>query len=194
MVDSGFHNRTAIQVMRKARKSHPKQMILLDTHYHSDHVLGNGVFDDEGAAVVSHCNCRRRMKAQSPSLLSRYQSRDPRIFNLLGKVRSPCHRSLSKTSFRLVLTRIWKRKLFIPCSSGRKTHNDGDSMVYIPDYRVVFPGDVLWVGYYPNLEDADIRGQVRALKTILRWNPRSIAPGHGPVCRLPEVRRFIRYL
>jgi len=75
-----------------------------------------------------------------------------------------------------------------------RAHTDGDSIVHVLSDRVVFAGDVLWVGYHPNLEDSSIQGQVRALKMILRLNPRKIVPGHGPVCGLSEVRRFIRYL
>ena len=29
---------------------------------------------------------------------------------------------------------------------------------------------------------------------ILRLRPRRVVPGHGPVCGLKEVQRFIRYL
>jgi len=64
----------------------------------------------------------------------------------------------------------------------------------VPRDRVVFAGDILWVGYHPNLEDADLQGQIRALKMILRLNPRRIVPGHGPVCGPREVERLIRYL
>lgn len=41
---------------------------------------------------------------------------------------------------------------------GEKAHTDGDSMVYVPEDRVLFSGDILWVEYHPNLEDADIHG------------------------------------
>lgn len=67
-------------------------------------------------------------------------------------------------------------------------------MVHVPRDRVVFAGDVLWVGYHPNLEDSNLQGQIKALKTILRWKPRKVVPGHGPVAGLTEVSRFIRYL
>ncbi len=77
---------------------------------------------------------------------------------------------------------------------GERAHTDGDSMVYVPEDRVLFSGDVLWVGYHPNLEDADLQGQVRALRRILRLKPRKIVPGHGPVCSISEVKRFVRYL
>ena len=67
-------------------------------------------------------------------------------------------------------------------------------MVYVPEDRALFSGDVLWAGYHPNLEDANTPGQVRALRQIIRLEPRKIVPGHGPVCGLFEVRRLIRYL
>jgi glyoxylase-like metal-dependent hydrolase (beta-lactamase superfamily II) len=43
------------------------------------------------------------------------------------------------------------------------------------------------------MQDGDFEGMVKALKMILRLRPRRIVPGHGPVSRTIEVRRFIKY-
>src|SRR5712692_2525146 len=143
------------------------------------------------AIAVSQEKCGKRMKAQSPILLSKYRSREPNIAKLLEKVEV----SLPSVTYRDKLCAHLDDKIEAEIvHSDGTAHTDGDSIVHIRDDRVVFAGDVLWVDYHPNLEDAHIQGQIRALKTIVRWNPRRIVPGHGPVCGLPELRRFIRYL
>jgi cyclase len=191
IVDSGFHYRTASRVLARIRKLGSNRLLLLDTHYHSDHVFGNGVFAEKGAAVLANEKCRRRMQRQSPGLLSRYRSRNSPLSRLLQNVRVSLPSITYKDKFSAHLSDSVEAKIVHP--EGR-AHTDGDSIVYVPEDRVVFSGDVLWVGYHPNLEDADVKGQIRALRTILRWNPRRIVPGHGPVCGLQEVRRFLRYL
>lgn len=65
VVDSGFHNGTANQILQRVHKQRPKRLILVNTHYHSDHVFGNSVLGDDGAVIVSHEKCRRRMLTQS---------------------------------------------------------------------------------------------------------------------------------
>ncbi len=191
VVDSGFHNRTAQQILARVRKLRPKRLLLVDTHYHSDHVFGNSVFAEKGAAVLSHEKCRRTMRAQSAKLLSKYRARDPRLAKILENVRVSYPSLTYRDRLRAYPSEDLAIEVFHP--SGR-AHTDGDSIVHVPDDRVVFASDVLWVGYHPNLEDSDIQGQIRALKMILRLRPRRVVPGHGPVCGLREVRRFIRYL
>jgi len=191
LIDSGFHNRTALQVLRRVRKLRPKRMMLVNTHYHSDHVLGNSVFANKGTVVLSHEMCRRSMRKHSERLLAKYRARSPELARLLGGVKVSYPSLTYRDSVHLFVDHDFQVGVFHP---GVRAHTDGDSIVHVPDDGVVFAGDVLWVGYHPNLEDSSIQGQVRALKMILRLNPRRIVPGHGPVCGVAEARRFIRYL
>jgi cyclase len=191
VIDSGFHYQTAGQVLSRIRKDSPKRLLVLDTHYHSDHVFGNGVFAESGAAVLAHEKCLRRMESQSSGLLSKYRRSDFRLSKLLKNVEVSLPSVTYDNRLSAHLSGGFQVEIVHP--AGR-AHTDGDSMVHVPEDRVVFSGDVLWVGYHPNLEDADVKGQIRALRTILRWNPRRVVPGHGPVCGLQEVKRFVRYL
>jgi cyclase len=191
VVDSGFHNRTAQQILRRVEKLRPRRLMLIDTHYHSDHVLGNSVFAYKGTVVLSHEKCRRSMRRHSERLLAKYRARNPELARLLEGVEVSYPSLTYRDSVRLFAEDDYQVDVFHP---GVRAHTDGDSIVHVPDDRVVFAGDVLWVGYHPNLEDSSIQGQVRALKMILRLNPRRIVPGHGPVCGIAEARRFIRYL
>ncbi len=190
IVDSGFHNGTARRILNRLGKPQPKRSLLVNTHYHSDHVFGNSVLGDDGTAIISHEKSRRRMLAQSPRLLSKYKAQDPRLLKLLQKVRLTYPTITYKDRLKVHLDEV-EAQIIHP---GEKAHTDGDSMVYVAEDRVLFSGDVLWVGYHPNLEDADIHGQIRALRWIVRLKPRKIVPGHGPVCGISEVKRFIRYL
>src|SRR6059036_3855786 len=63
VIDSGFHYMTANQILRRVQKTRPERLLLLDTHYHSDHVFGNAVYSNRGAPVLAHGNCRRKMLA-----------------------------------------------------------------------------------------------------------------------------------
>ncbi len=191
IVDSGFHNRTALQILGKVKRFRPKTMLLVDTHYHSDHVLGNRVFAAKGAVVLSHDKCRRSMQRKTVGLLEKYRARDPRLARILRGVGVSFPSLTFRDRVQVHVGRDVELDVFHP---GVRAHTDGDSIVHVPDDDVVFSGDVLWVGYHPNLEDSDIQGQIRALKMILRLNPRRIVPGHGPVCGPGEARRFVRYL
>ncbi len=191
VVDSGFHNKTALQILGRVRRLRPRMMLLVDTHYHSDHVLGNDVFAAKGAVVLSHEKCRRSMQRKTRGLLEKYRARDPRLAKILRGVEVSFPSSTFRDRVQIHLGTDTLVNVFHP---GVRAHTDGDSIVHVPDERVVFSGDVLWVGYHPNLEDSDLQGQIRALRMILKLNPKRIVPGHGDVCGTSEVRRFVRYL
>ncbi len=191
IIDSGFHNGTPKEILRRVRALRRPKLFVLNTHYHSDHVFGNNVLARAGASIIAHEKCGRRMRKQSQGLLDGYRRRDPRISQLLQNVEIAYPDITYRDRLSLHLDDNLNAEIIHP---GMTAHTDGDSMLFVREDRVLFAGDIVWVGYHPNLEDADIQGQVRALRTILRLKPRRIVPGHGPVSGLIEVERLIRYL
>ncbi len=191
VIDSGFHITVAKQILRRVPVSRRRQLFVLNTHYHSDHVFGNGVFAKAGAVVIAHERCELSMRTQSLKLLDDYRKQDPRLTRLLRGVEISYPTIVYNDRISVQLSEDLNTEIIHP---SVRAHTDGDSMLFVRKDRVLFAGDVVWVGYHPNLEDADIQGQVRALRKILELKPRRIVPGHGPVCGLGEVRRLIRYL
>ena len=191
IVDTGFHNTTARGILKRVGRRQWKRILVVNTHYHSDHVFGNHVFASQGATIVAHENCRRRMSKSSPGLLARYRRQDPQLGRLLKDVEIAFPIVTYRDCLSAFVEDDVRAEMIHPEGTA---HTDGDSMVFVPGDRILFAGDILWVGYHPNLEDADVQGQVEALRTILRLKPRKIVPGHGPVSGLREVKRLIRYL
>ena len=190
VVDTGFHEKAAASILRRINSKN-RRTFVLNTHYHSDHVFGNSVFADTKAVIIANQNCSRSMKAKSEKLLDGYRKRDPKLSRMLRGVMIACPEITFAREIETQLDDLLEAEIIHPTA---RAHTDGDSMVFVPRDRVVFAGDILWVGYHPNLEDADRQGQIRALKIILRLKPRRIVPGHGPVCGPREVERLIRYL
>src|SRR5207247_6598456 len=190
VVDTGFHEKAAASILRRINSKN-RRTFVLNTHYHSDHVFGNSVFADTKAVIIANQNCSRSMKVKSEKLLDGYRKRDPKLSRMLRGVMIACPEITFAREIETQLDDLLEAEIIHPTA---RAHTDGDSMVFVPRDRVVFAGDILWVGYHPNLEDADLQGQIRALKMILRLKPRRIVPGHGPVCGPREVERLIRYL
>ncbi len=60
-------------------------------------------------------------------------------------------------------------------------HTRGDTMVYLPEERVLFAGDVLFIGGHPILWEGPAGNWIRALERIEEMDPEVIVPGHGPI-------------
>lgn len=60
-------------------------------------------------------------------------------------------------------------------------HTKGDVIVYVPADRVVFTGDILFVGSHPIVWDGPIDNWVAACDAILALDVDVVVPGHGPL-------------
>lgn len=67
-------------------------------------------------------------------------------------------------------------------------HTQGDLLVWIPDARVLFAADVMFVGVIPVMWAGPVERWIAALDRIESLDPAFVVPGHGPVCGLDEVR------
>jgi cyclase len=72
-------------------------------------------------------------------------------------------------------------------------HTPGDLIVHVPDARVVFAADVLFVGSTPVVWAGPVERWLAALDTILGLEADAYVPGHGPVCGRDEVEAVRAY-
>jgi glyoxylase-like metal-dependent hydrolase (beta-lactamase superfamily II) len=76
-------------------------------------------------------------------------------------------------------------------------HTGGDVIVYVPDARTVFAGDIVFVGSTPVMWAGSVRTWIAALERILALDVETVVPGHGPVtdrAGVEAVRRYWVYL
>ncbi len=72
-------------------------------------------------------------------------------------------------------------------------HTPGDAIVHVPDARVVFAADVMFVGVAPIMWSGSVERWQAALQRITELDPLHVVPGHGPVSDLDGVRAMGRY-
>ncbi|HEY2225761.1 MBL fold metallo-hydrolase [Actinomycetospora sp.] len=73
-------------------------------------------------------------------------------------------------------------------------HTPGDALVHVPDARLLYAGDVLFVGGTPIAWAGPIGRWIAALDLVLDLDVGTIVPGHGPVSGKPEVSVMREYL
>ena len=78
-------------------------------------------------------------------------------------------------------------------ATGR-AHAAGDVFMTVPDARVAFCGDLLFIGCHPYLGDGDLADLRLALASLEASGAERFVPGHGPVGRAAEVRALVRYI
>ncbi len=73
-------------------------------------------------------------------------------------------------------------------------HTRGDTVVQVVQDRVVYTGDLLFIGVHPAIWDGSLDGWIAACDRILALDIDVVVPGHGPVTDKPGVREFRSYL
>ncbi|MFQ5626887.1 MAG: MBL fold metallo-hydrolase, partial [Methyloligellaceae bacterium] len=72
-------------------------------------------------------------------------------------------------------------------------HTSGDLMVYVPDARTLFAGDILFIGSTPVMWAGPVENWLNALDLILELDVETIVPGHGPITNKDGVRAVKSY-
>lgn len=159
---------------------------VVNTHYHIDHVAGNGVFREAGAVIVAHENVREWIRSQNITLLGQWLT--PDLKAMIDRLERPTMVYEESANLYLGGRRIEVRSL--------PGHTGGDSVVMFPEASVVFAGDLFWQRMLPNLIDASTGPWIETLNTLLAGkDERAVfVPGHGSVGHAQDVAEFRDYL
>jgi cyclase len=72
-------------------------------------------------------------------------------------------------------------------------HTNGDCIVHLPQRRVVYTGDILFVGLTPVAWAGPVSNITKALRKVLALDVTMIVPGHGPLATAADVQQQIDY-
>lgn len=157
---------------------------VVNTHYHIDHVNGNDVFAGAGATIVAHRNVRTWMRSENLKFWP-----DPPPADIKARVQSL---TLPDVVFDDgVDLYLGARKIEVRYYPG---HTGGDSIVIVPDAKVVFCGDLLWKDHFPNLIDATTESWIATLAKLRgNYGSATFVPGHGGLATADDVAFFSQY-
>jgi cyclase len=77
---------------------------------------------------------------------------------------------------------------------GYAAHTTNDVMVWLPETKVLFAGDLVFNGGSPFAVMGSVAGSRAVLDVIRELEPSVIVPGHGPVCDLDQLAPIDAYL
>lgn len=164
----------------RARTPLPVRFAAL-THLHRDHMGGSAVFARAGAAVLAHENVRAWAHREFQEGLTPEQ-----------RARYAALRLPDVTYRDRVLLWLGDRRVEIFHLAG---HSGSDSVVRVPDARVVFTGDLFSRRCLPGLAFARTEVWVQTLDALIQDYPdATFVPGHGSPGRALDVRGFRDYL
>lgn len=187
LIDSGASLRGAQQIQAAVRQVTPQPVKWVINTGGQDHRwLGNGYFIAQGAEVIAHANARADLQARGgdhlaalkpelkeklggtvPTLPTRWLTGSDEALNLGGTVVEVKHRG--------------------------GAHTPGDLMVWLPQQKIVFSGDIVYVDRMLGVIPVSHTGRwLESFAALEALQPARIVPGHGDVCELPKAQAQTR--
>jgi cyclase len=157
---------------------------LINTHHHGDHTFGNYLFGS--ATIIGHERCREEvLRAGLPY--------DAPVWTEVnwGPVELAPPFVTYEDGVTLHVDDLVCEVRYV----GGPAHTTNDSIVWVPERRLLFSGDLIFNGGTPFLLMGSISGAIRVLEERVKVLPiETIVPGHGPVCGPELVDDVLGYL
>jgi cyclase len=185
VIDSGIADAAAATAAQIAQVA-PKLSLLVNTHWHFDHVGGNERLAKAGARIVAHENCRRRMSTeQYNEFFDRKTPPSPSLAQPVITFSSETQLHLNGEDIRL---------LPVP-----PAHTDGDILVRLEKANVLHLGDVYFEGMFPFIDASSggwIGGMIEGAKIGLTLTDAKtkVIPGHGPIGTQDTLKAYLANL
>ena len=182
VVDTMTFPEMAEGMVREIARRGARTDLVLNTHFHIDHIGGNKAF--AGAHIVSHpASVKFIQELGIPVKI--YDRLIPRFrghFESLELVIP------DPAIDQLRLPRGGELQIFAPA------HTLADLAVWFPESRVLLAGDISFIGVTPLAAYGLLSGWIEAIDILLGLNPEIIVPGHGPIGGGQELKMLRDYL
>ncbi|RYP84068.1 MBL fold metallo-hydrolase [Nocardioides guangzhouensis] len=167
-------NRAVLAEVAKVSQGAPRAVV--NTHHHPDHTYGNGFLPPE-TLVIGHDRCRDEVLAAGLEATKVITAPDYGDLSLRPPELTFADRmTLHLADFPVDLVHV-----------GQPAHTTNDVLVWLPEQRVLFTGDLAFNGGQPFVLEGSIAGFRAAIELMQSLAPAVLAPGHGPVCRDEDV-------
>lgn len=174
VVDAKTTPASAKDMLAEIAKITPKPVTtVILTHSDGDHVNGLAAFP-AGLTIISQENCKKEMEASA-------NSRNP----------APQDRLPTKTVANKENVTINGVKLTL--LHYAPAHTSGDLMVYLPEQKIVFTGDIIATNQPYTLIHAEKNGSsegwIQTVKGLTGLNADTYVPGHGDLQTKADVQQ-----
>jgi glyoxylase-like metal-dependent hydrolase (beta-lactamase superfamily II) len=171
----------AQDVIRRIREvtGKPIKYVLL-THYHAVRVLGASAY--RAQEIIASRDTYDLIVERGEQDMKSEIERFPRLFNAVESVPGLTWPTLT---FRGEIT-LRLGKLEVRIMQLGRGHTKGDTVVWLPEDKVMFSGDLVEYGATPYCGDAYYSDWPATLDALAAFNPEKLVPGRGTALRNPK--------
>jgi glyoxylase-like metal-dependent hydrolase (beta-lactamase superfamily II) len=181
VIDTGMGPANGRRVREAAERLSGSPLVLTITHFHPEHGFGAQVFAD--AKIVYNRAQKEELDDKGAAYVEMFRGFGPAVADLLEGVELVSPTEVYDEIATLDLGGIEPELRYL----GR-AHTLGDQVVFLPEQRVLFTGDLVETHFFPIFpwfppDDADVSGRdwIEVLARLEALDPAVVVPGHGEV-------------
>ncbi len=202
LVDTLFDQpltRQMLDVMADANGAAKGIDTVVNTHANADHTFGNGLVKD--AEIIASEASASEWDGFPPEALAEMM----RNTDQMGDVGAFFAERFSAFDFEncelVGPSRTFSGRLDVKVGDKSielievgPAHTLGDILIHVPDNKVLYTGDILFIGGTPIIWAGPVGNWIEACELIMDLDVDVIVPGHGPIADKADVRRMQEYL
>ena len=204
LVDTLFDLALTREMLEAMKKAEPRAAesidFLVNTHGDGDHWFGNELVS--GAEIYAAARAVEHMQTAPPSMIAVLISVASVAPTALGRMFKKHFGKFQFAGINAALPGRTVEDRLVLEVGGKKVelivvgpaHTPGDLLVYLPEERILFAGDILFAGGTPVVHTGPIPRYIEVLKGILEMDVDIIVPGHGPITDKQGAKAMIAYL
>ena len=188
-----------LTAMRDATPAAARIDTLVNTHANGDHCYGNQLVGD-AVIIASQASAAEMAEVSARTMAELLENADS-----LGETGAFFRRAFGAFDFSGIEivppNRTFSGELTIQVGDKAvqlievgPAHTRGDVLVYVPDDRVIFTGDILFIDGTPIIWEGPVENWIAACDRIAGLDLEAIVPGHGPITDRAGVRAVRDYL
>jgi cyclase len=217
--DTHFTPEGGEELLKRIREVTPRPVLYVAlSHFHPDHTHGAQVFQS-ASLVFASAKARRDILERDQPALNRVITLDQAQIARMSKEfdrasdaarrgylrqqmeeRQALVEKLSRIHVRIPVAAVEDSLMIVDESRTLQfsilgpAHTDGDMILYLPQDKIIFAGDLFFNTALPSTDDAQMISWTHALEELLKLPATVFVPGHGPVAGRAEVEHFLQYL
>lgn len=171
----------AQDVIRRIREvtDKPIRYVVL-SHYHAVRVLGASAYGTEH--IIASEDTRDLIVERGEADMKSEIERFPRLFRAVESVPGLTWPTIT---FKGEMT-LWLGRLEVRIMQLGRGHTKGDTVVWLPQQKILFSGDLVEYGATPYAGDAYFSDWPATLDRLAAFKPEKLVPGRGAALTTPE--------
>lgn len=207
LVDTLFDLKLTGAMLATMRRAEPRAAArigaLVNTHSNGDHVFGNELVAD--AEIIASRACADEMRHDGGARRLADFKRNAPAMGEAGRFFAEIFAPFDFEGVNVAMpTRTFTGELDV--AVGDKTvrlievgpaHTRGDVLAYVPADRVIYTGDILFVGGHPIIWAGPIANWIKACQLMLELDVATVVPGHGSITDkrgVAAVKGYLEYI